>query len=264
MALYLQNNTYDDDVKVIFGQTTGATTFPHIRWFNDTSSDYWHFNNSTNFCLWENGNILFMQNAGVNSGFGMQIESGIVKLFNSEGSGNGGTIRLTTTTSGVDINGKFVTSAVSDCAGLNMTDDLDMNSNDFIDSTNSTGSANQVLISKGTGNGTEWITLPGSSGAGTVTNVSALTLGTTGTDLSSSVANSTSTPVITLNVPTASAAKRGALSSTDWATFNGKMSSFTIQGDSGSSQVTGLQTVDIAGGTGITTAESTRTVTVTN
>ncbi len=264
MALYLQNNTYDDDVKVIFGQTTGATTFPHIRWFNDTSSDYWHFNNSTNFCLWENGNILFMQNAGVNSGFGMQIESGIVKLFNSEGSGNGGTIRLTTTTSGVDINGKFVTSAVSDCAGLNMTDDLDMNSNDFIDSTNSTGSANQVLISKGTGNGTEWITLPGSSGAGTVTNVSALTLGTTGTDLSSSVANSTSTPVITLNVPTASAANRGALSSTDWATFNGKMSSFTIQGDSGSSQVTGLQTVDIAGGTGITTAESTRTVTVTN
>lgn len=269
MALYLQNNTYDDDVKVIFGQTTGATTFPHIRWFNDTSasptSSYWHFDNATNSCIWENGNMLFMHSGpNITSGFGLQIESGVVKLFNSEGLGNGGTIRLTTTTSGVDINGKFVTSAVSDCAGLNMTDDLDMNSNDFIDSTNSTGSANQVLISKGTGNGTEWITLPGSSGAGTVTNVSALTLGTTGTDLSSSVANSTSTPVITLNVPTASAANRGALSSTDWATFNGKISSFTIQGDSGSSQVTSLQTVDIAGGTGITTAESSRTVTVTN
>lgn len=268
MALYLQSNTYDDNVKLIFGQTspsTGATTFPHIRWLNDISSDYWHFDNATNSCIWENGNMLFMQSApGNNSGFGLQIQSGVVKLFNSEGLGNGGTIRLTTTTSGVDINGKFVTSAVSDCAGLNMTDDLDMNSNDFIDSTNSTGSANQVLISKGTGNGTEWITLPGSSGAGTVTNVSALTLGTTGTDLSSSVANSTSTPVITLNVPTASAANRGALSSADWATFNGKLSSFTIQGDSGSSQVTSLQTVDIAGGTGITTAESSRTVTVTN
>jgi hypothetical protein len=59
-------------------------------------------------------------------------------------------------------------------------------------------------------------------GSGTVTNVSALTLGTTGTDLSSSVANSTTTPVITLNVPTASAANRGALSSADWTTFNGK------------------------------------------
>ena len=57
---------------------------------------------------------------------------------------------------------------------------------------------------------------------GTVTNVSALTLGTTGTDLSSTVANSTTTPVITLNVPTASATNRGALSSTDWTTFNNK------------------------------------------
>lgn len=57
---------------------------------------------------------------------------------------------------------------------------------------------------------------------GTVTSVAALTLGTTGTDLSSSVANGTTTPVITLNVPTASATNRGALSSTDWSTFNGK------------------------------------------
>ncbi len=62
----------------------------------------------------------------------------------------------------------------------------------------------------------------GGGGSGTVTNVSALTLGTTGTDLSSSVANPTTTPVITLNVPTASAANRGALSSTDWTTFNNK------------------------------------------
>lgn len=60
---------------------------------------------------------------------------------------------------------------------------------------------------------------------GTVTSVAALTLGTTGTDLSSSVATGTSTPVITLNVPTASASNRGVLSTTDWSTFNGKMTS---------------------------------------
>jgi len=60
------------------------------------------------------------------------------------------------------------------------------------------------------------------SNPGTVTSVAALTLGTTGTDLSSTVANGTSTPVITLNVPTASAANRGALSAADWSTFNGK------------------------------------------
>jgi hypothetical protein len=63
--------------------------------------------------------------------------------------------------------------------------------------------------------------------AGTVTSVAALTLGTTGTDLSSTVANSTTTPVITLNVPTASAANRGALSAADWTTFNGKANAFT-------------------------------------
>ena len=57
---------------------------------------------------------------------------------------------------------------------------------------------------------------------GTVTSVAALTLGTTGTDLSSSVATGTTTPIITLNVPTASALNRGALSSTDWSTFNNK------------------------------------------
>ena len=59
-------------------------------------------------------------------------------------------------------------------------------------------------------------------GSGTVTSVAALTLGTTGTDLSSSVDNGTTTPVITLNVPTASATNRGALSSANWSTFNGK------------------------------------------
>jgi hypothetical protein len=63
-----------------------------------------------------------------------------------------------------------------------------------------------------------------SSTTGTVTSVAALTLGTTGTDLSSSVANSTTTPVITLNVPTASATNRGVLSAADWTTFNNKTS----------------------------------------
>ena len=62
----------------------------------------------------------------------------------------------------------------------------------------------------------------GNGGGGTVTNVSALTLGTAGTDLSSTVANPTTTPVITLNVPTASASNRGVVSSTDWITFNSK------------------------------------------
>jgi len=63
--------------------------------------------------------------------------------------------------------------------------------------------------------------------SGTVTSISALTIGTTGTDITSSVANSTTTPVITLNIPTASATNRGALSSADWTTFNSKQAALT-------------------------------------
>jgi hypothetical protein len=73
-------------------------------------------------------------------------------------------------------------------------------------------------------------------GSGTVTSVAALTLGTSGTDLSSTVANSTTTPVITLNVPTASATNRGALSSADWTTFNNKGSG-TVTSVTGTSPV---------------------------
>jgi hypothetical protein len=59
------------------------------------------------------------------------------------------------------------------------------------------------------------------SGTGTVTNVS-LSLGSTGTDVNGGVASPTTTPIITLNIPTASATNRGVLSALDWSTFNGK------------------------------------------
>jgi hypothetical protein len=76
---------------------------------------------------------------------------------------------------------------------------------------------------------------------GTVTSVSALTIGTSGTDITSSVANGTTTPVITINIPTASASNRGALSSTDWSTFNNKQNSITLTttGSSGAATLIG-------------------------
>jgi hypothetical protein len=80
-----------------------------------------------------------------------------------------------------------------------------------------------VSFSTGTTyNGSAAITINATGTGGTVTSVAALTLGTSGTDLSSTVANGTTTPVITLNVPTASATNRGALSAADWTTFNNK------------------------------------------
>jgi hypothetical protein len=76
---------------------------------------------------------------------------------------------------------------------------------------------------------------------GTVTYVSALTLGTSGTDLSSTVTDPTTTPVITLNVPTASATNRGVLSPADWTTFNNK-------GDGTVTSVTGTAPIVSSGG----------------
>lgn len=62
---------------------------------------------------------------------------------------------------------------------------------------------------------------PIGSGGGTVTSVSS-SLASTGTDISLSVANQTTTPVINLSIPTASSSNRGALTSADWNTFNNK------------------------------------------
>ena len=97
-----------------------------------------------------------------------------------------------------------------------------------------------------------------SSTAGTVTNVSALTIGTAGSDVASSVVNGTTTPVITLNIPTASATNRGALSSADWTTFNNKQAALvsatnikTVNGTTllGSGNLA-VGTVTSVGGTG--------------
>lgn len=78
----------------------------------------------------------------------------------------------------------------------------------------------------------------GSGGAGSVSSVAALTLGTAGTNLSSTVANPTTNAVITLNVPTASAVNRGALSAADWTTFNN--ASGTVTSVSGAGTVNGI------------------------
>jgi hypothetical protein len=94
------------------------------------------------------------------------------------------------------------------------------------------GTLNATTLVKSGGTSSQFLKADGSVdstayGTGSVTSVAALTIGTTGTDLSSTVANSTTTPVITLNVPTASATNRGALSSADWTTFNNKQNALT-------------------------------------
>ncbi len=108
---------------------------------------------------------------------------------------------------------------------------------------------------------------------GLTAQVQNLAVGTTGTDFAISSVGTTHT----FNLPTASATNRGALSSTDWSTFNNKqaalsgtgfvkISGTTISYDN-STYLTGNQTVTLSGdvtgsgATGITTSISATTVT---
>lgn len=104
-----------------------------------------------------------------------------------------------------------------------------------------------------------------SSTTGTVTSVSALTIGTTGTDVSSTVATGTTTPVITLNIPTASATNRGALSAADWTTFNNKTSNTgTVTSVGGTGTVSGLSLSGTVTTSGNLTLGGTLAVTASN
>jgi len=149
---------------------------------------------------------------GFDSGAGGKL----VKLDNSgsitaiEGAGGGGIITSISDTNTVDL--AIISGDLSAVIKY-------QNSPDIVLSSDSSG----LIASFASANISQFTNNTGyTTNTGTVTSVAALTLGTTGTDLSSTVSNSTTTPVITLNVPTASATNRGALSSSDWSAFDGK------------------------------------------
>ena len=190
---------------------------------------------------------------------------------------SGGDITLLTDTGEVPTSGTGTVTSVTAGAGLTQSGTSTVNPTiDVVSHAGTAGSVGTLTItadSVGVNLGTTNITAyPGhnpsgfTTNVGTVTSVAALTLGTTGTDLSSSVASGSTAAVITLNVPTASASNRGALSSTDWSTFSGKQDALNGTLDAttlnlGTSTATSInlgtasttQTINIGTGSGVTT-----------
>ncbi len=169
--------------------TTGTQTFAGLKTFNTTSASAGlNLNKTTN-----DVGLFNFQVAGVDKSY---IEwnindagSGLGTAFNIR-NGQGAIGLYDSTNTGLKISG------------------------------GNTNIAGQLTLGSTITNGTYTYTLPsatgtlalvGGAGVGTVTSVAALTLGTSGSDLSSSVANGTTTPVITLNVPDASATARGVV-----------------------------------------------------
>jgi hypothetical protein len=157
------------------------------------------------------------------TGFGVYSSATTGTAIYGESTGTGGA--GINGTAGNGIGGYFLNNATG-FATLYVTNNGSGNLANF---SNSAGTKFTINNAGNLGNGTYTYTLPsatgtlalvGGAGVGTVTSVAALTLGTSGTDLSSTVANGTTTPVITLNVPDASATARGVVT-TGTQTFAG-------------------------------------------
>jgi hypothetical protein len=88
---------------------------------------------------------------------------------------------------------------------------------------------NGVTITNGNGSITIDVVTGGTGGIGTVTNVNPIILTTTGSTYTSTVSNGTTSPTITLNIPSASVTgtTAGLLSNTDYQAFNTKQGALT-------------------------------------
>lgn len=227
-----------DNVKLNVG--TGSD----LQIYHDGSNSYIEDVAAGDLYIQTNGTNIFLRN-GVsgNTFIAMNTGNDTVSLKYN------GSTKLTTTNTGISITGGVATTSSSDLAGANMSADIAMGTNAI------TGMANPSSAQDAA---TKSYVDSAISGVpqGTVTSV-------TGSSPISSSGGTT--PAI--SIATANASTTGALTSTDWNTFNnkgsGSMSSWTLTGDSGGSEtITNTETVTIAGGTNITTVRSGATVTI--
>lgn len=231
--IFFQNGTQQSQFAISLGNISN-----YIKNLAGDTFSYGIGATSTNVTLANLGSTIFAEAIASQNGFTWRVANG------------GTTRRMELNTLGLRVNNAFylpstdgTNGQVLRTNGLGITSWITPSSGTVTSvglTTGSTGTDVNVSGSPVTGSGSITLNIPTASatnrgalsaadwttfnnkGNGTVTSVSALTLGTSGTDVNSSVATGTTTPVITLNIPTASASNRGALSSADWSTFNSK------------------------------------------
>ena len=167
------------------------------------------------------GNIIIESNDSISSAF--------VALAALACTTSSGTINQLIAGPGIILSPNGTASSITisrDCCDVYFADIL----GDAYSNLNLAGHLNlkQNILTAGPGILISGTTISAVGGLGTVTNVSTV-FTQAGTSPSLSVANPTSTPVITLNLPLASgSASSGLLSSANWNTFNGKQNPITL------------------------------------
>ena len=145
---FLNNILLPDNARLAFGDSWDGTN-ADLDIYHDGTDSYIADSGTGDLKLL--GTNLRLKNAADSSTFLEALSGSTVSIYHN------GSKKFSTSSTGIDITGGFTTTASSDCAGLNMTSNIAMGSNDITDSNSSAGSAGQVLSSLGAGNGVDWV-----------------------------------------------------------------------------------------------------------
>tara|TARA_R100000951_G_scaffold85745_1_gene73446 strand:+ start:2982 stop:4661 length:1680 start_codon:yes stop_codon:yes gene_type:complete len=266
---FLQSTNFSDDAKLQFGNSTD------FEIYHDSSTNQNKITSLLGRQLLINTASFVVNNAADTQNMIIATDGGAVSLYCA------GNLKLATTSVGSTITGGLTTTASSSLAGANMSAGIAMGTNAitgmanpssaqdaatkaYVDGALPTVNNATITFSAGTGlTGGGTITLNQSSNE-TVTFNNSIT---NNNQLTNGAGYTTNTGTTTASNTQTFTNKSGNISQwtndSGYLTSAGSMSSWTLTADSGGSEtITNGESVDIAGGTNITTSRSGATVTI--